>query len=172
MARDMAQRFNNTYEVELFKLPEPYILKDVAVVPGVDGRKMSKSYGNGIRMFWSQKQIRKTVMSIVTDSTPVEAPKDTDTTLFQLWSLFATEPEREEMFARAGKGGLGYGDVKKNLLERLLAYFEPMRERREALAKRPDEVEEILAAGVRRARELAAPVLEGARAAAGLGPPS
>ncbi len=172
MARDMAQRFNNTYEVELFKLPEPYILKDVAVVPGVDGRKMSKSYGNGIRMFWSQKQIRKTVMSIVTDSTPVEAPKDTDTTLFQLWSLFATEPEREEMFARAGKGGLGYGDVKKNLLERLLAYFEPMRERREALAKRPDEVEEILAAGVRRARELAAPVLAGARAAAGLGSPS
>ena len=171
MARDMAQRFNNTYEVELFKLPEPYILKDVAVVPGVDGRKMSKSYGNGIRMFWSQKQIGKAVMSIVTDSTPVEAPKDTDTTLFQLWSLFATEAEREEMFARAGKGGLGYGDVKKDLLARLLAYFEPMRERREALAKRPDEVEEILAAGVRRARELAAPVLEGARAAAGLGPP-
>jgi tryptophanyl-tRNA synthetase len=169
MTRDIAARFNHAYAAEVFALPEPHILEDVAVVPGVDGRKMSKSYDNTIRMFWARSRLRKAVMSIVTDSTPVEAPKDTSAPLFQLWSLFASAQERAEMFARAGAGGLGYGDVKKDLFERLLAFFGEMRERRDALAQNPAQVEEVLADGVRRARALAMPVLAAARAAAGLG---
>jgi len=169
MARDIAQRFNHTYGAEVFRLPEPHILEDVAVVPGTDGRKMSKSYDNVLRMFWPQKRLKKAVMAIVTDSTPVEEPKDTDQTLFQLWSLFSTRDEREEMFARARAGGLGYGDVKKDLLARLLAHFAPQRERREELAKHPDDVEDVLAQGAKRARALGAPVVAAARQAAGLG---
>ena len=169
MARDIAQRFNHIYGVEVLKLPEPHILDDVAVVPGTDGNKMSKSYDNVIRMFWPEKQIKKAVMGVVTDSTPVDAPKDTKAPVFQLWSLFANEADRKEMFERAKKGGIGYGDLKKDLFERLLEYFGPMREKREDLARRPDDVEDILAAGARRARELGAPVVAAARDAAGLG---
>ena len=169
MARDIAQRFNHVYGVEVFKLPEPQILEEVAVVPGTDGRKMSKSYANTIRMFWPEKELKQAVMGIVTDSTPLEAPKDVKTPLFQLWSLFATPAEREELFARAKQGGLGYGEVKKDLLRRLLAHFEPARAKRAELEKRPADVEDVLASGARRARELAAPVLEAAREAAGLG---
>jgi tryptophanyl-tRNA synthetase len=169
MTRDIAARFNHTYGSEVFVLPEPHILEDVAIVPGVDGRKMSKSYDNTIRMFWPKKPLKKAVMSIVTDSTPVEEPKDTQAPVFQIWSLFATQEERRQMFARAEAGGLGYGDVKKDLLERLLAHFGEMRERREALAQNPDQLEDVLADGAKRARELGAPVLEAARAAAGLG---
>jgi tryptophanyl-tRNA synthetase len=120
-------------------------------------------------MFWPEARLRKAVMGIVTDSTPVEGPKDTSQTLFQLWSLFATKEERDALFERAKAGGLGYGDVKKDLYARLLAHFAPMRERREALAMRPGEVEDVLADGVGRARALMAPVLEAAREAAGLG---
>jgi tryptophanyl-tRNA synthetase len=169
MARDIAQRFNNTYGEDLLVLPEPYIPEEVAVVPGVDGRKMSKSYGNAIAMFVAPGEIKKAVMGIVTDSTPVEAPKDPATHLFQLWALFASEPERAEMAARAKAGGLGYGEVKKDLLARLTARFAPMRERRAALAMRPSEVEDVLADGVRRARTIAKPVLDACREAAGLG---
>lgn len=169
MARDIAQRFNHVYQAKVFELPEPHILEDVAVVPGTDGRKMSKSYDNVLRMFWPEKKLKKAVMAIVTDSTPVKEPKDPDQTVFHLWSLFATADEREEMFARARAGGLGYGDVKKDLLARLLDHFAPQRERREELAKRPHEVEDILADGARRARTLATPTLTAARQAAGLG---
>jgi tryptophanyl-tRNA synthetase len=169
MARDIAVKFNQAYGREVFPLPEPQILEEVAVVPGVDGRKMSKSYENTLRMFWPEKQLRKAAMAIVTDSTPVEQPKDTSQTVFQLWSLFATKAEREELFARAKAGGLGYGDVKKDLAERMLRFFAPMRTLREDLARRPDEVEDILRDGARRARELAAPTWAAAREAAGLG---
>jgi tryptophanyl-tRNA synthetase len=100
-ARDMAQSFNHTYG-EVLKLPEPSILDDVAVVPGIDGEKMSKAYGNTIPLFGSDKQTKKAVMSIVTDSTPVEEPKKTDTPLFALWRLFASDEEREEMFSATG----------------------------------------------------------------------
>ncbi len=170
MCRDIAQRFNNTYGEELLVLPDPYIPEEVAVVPGTDGRKMSKSYGNTIAMFATKKEIKKAVMGIVTDSTPVDDPKDTTASLFQLWSLFASSQEKEEMFARAKAGGLGYGDVKKDLLARIMEHFEPMRARREELASRPDDVEDILADGVSRARTIATPVLEACREAAGLGP--
>jgi tryptophanyl-tRNA synthetase len=171
MARDMAQRFNRLYESDALVLPEPYILEDTATVPGTDGQKMSKSYGNTISMFAAKGKVKKAVMGIVTDSTPVEDPKDTNQAVFELWSLFATEAEREEMFGRARGGGLGYGDVKKDLLARLMDYFEPMRKRRSEYEQKPDEVEAILQAGAERARALAHPVLEACRDAAGLGPP-
>ena len=169
MTRDMAARFNRTYDEEVLKIPEPYILEEVAVVPGVDGRKMSKSYDNSIAMFESDKAIRKQVMAIVTDSTPVEEPKDTATPLFQLWSLFADAAEREDLFGRAKTGGLGYGEVKKDLLRRLLDTFGPMRERRAEFEARPADVEDILIGGAKRARAIGAPLLAKARRAAGLG---
>jgi tryptophanyl-tRNA synthetase len=169
MARDLAVKFNQSYGREVFTLPEPHILEEVAVVPGTDGRKMSKSYDNTLRMFWPEKQLRKAVMAIVTDSTPVEAPKDTAQALFQLWSLFASEDERAELFERTKQGGLGYGDVKKDLAERVLRHFAPMRALREDLARRPDEVEDVLRDGARRARELAVETWAAAREAAGVG---
>jgi tryptophanyl-tRNA synthetase len=169
MARDIAARFNHTYGAEVLKLPEPHIEEHVAVVPGTDGRKMSKSYANAIEMFGEESAIRKAVMGIVTDSTPVESPKKTDTALFQLWSLFAAPEERDAMFERARRGGLGYGEVKKDLLARLLAYFAPLRERRAELAQRPDDVEDVLRDGARRARTISAPILAAVREAAGLG---
>jgi tryptophanyl-tRNA synthetase len=172
MARDIAQRFNHIYGADILKLPEPHILDDVAVVPGTDGNKMSKSYDNVIRMFWPEKKIKKALMSVVTDSRSVEDPKDTGTPVFQLWSLFADGADREQMFERARQGGLGYGELKKDLLKRLLEYFGPMREKREDLARRPGDVEDILADGARRARQLGAPVVAAAREAAGLGPGS
>jgi tryptophanyl-tRNA synthetase len=170
MTRDIAQRFNQRYDVEALKLPESYILEQVAVVPGTDGGKMSKSTGNVIAMFASRQKIKKAVMSVVTDSTPVEDPKDMGAVVFQLWSLFASPEERAEMKQRAAAGGLGYGDVKKELLAKLLDYFGPMRERREEDLKRPDDVEDILERGARKARAMAAPVLARCREAVGLRP--
>ncbi len=171
IARDIAGRFNTTYG-DVFPLPEPYIREEVATVPGVDGRKMSGSYGNGIVMFAPESELKKQVMKIVTDPTPLEDPKETDGVLFQLWSLFVNdEAEREAMFARARAGGLGYGEVKQDLLAQILEYFGPMRERRAAFAARPDDVEDILADGARRARAVAGPVLDAARSASGLGHP-
>jgi len=172
MARDIAQRFNHTYGVEALKPPEPYILEDVAVVPGTDGRKMSKSYGNTIEMFGSRKQVRKAVMGIVTDSKGVDEAKDPGHHLFQLYDLFAEPEARKVIRERASAGGLGYGDVKKEIFERLMDHFAPLRARRDDFAKRPDDVEDILASGARRARALAAPVLEACRQAAGVGPPA
>jgi len=169
MTRDIAGSFNHTYGTDVFKLPEPMILEHVAVVPGTDGRKMSKSYGNTIRMFATPAEIKKAVMGIVTDSTPVDQPKDVTTGLFQLWSLFATAAERDALFARAKQGGLGYGEVKKDLLARVLEHFAPFRERRAEWERRPDDVEDVLAQGAGRARELSAPILAAARDAAGLG---
>jgi len=172
MARDMAEAFNRTYGAEVLTLPEPQILDDVAVVPGTDGRKMSKSYGNGIPMFATEKQIKKAVMGIVTDSTPIEEPKDTKAIVFEIWSLFAEPDDRKALFERASAGGLGYGDVKKDLLHRLLEYFGPMRERRSDLEKRPDDVESVLLDGAERAREIGAPILDEVRSAAGFRPRS
>jgi tryptophanyl-tRNA synthetase len=168
MTRDIAGSFNHTYG-EVFSLPEPMILEDVAVVPGTDGRKMSKSYGNTIRMFAPPGEIKKAVMGIVTDSTPVDQPKDVSTALFQLWALFAKADERDALFARAKAGGLGYGDVKKDLLARLMEHFAAQRARRAEWESRADDVEDVLTSGAGRAREIGAGVLAAAREAAGLG---
>ena len=138
ITRDLAIRFNNDYE-ETFKIPEAYIPTSVAVVPGIDGQKMSKSYGNTIPLFGAQKAIRKIVMSIVTDSTPMEAPKDPEKcNVVALYKLVATPEEVEEMKANYRAGNYGYGHAKQAFFEKLWAYFEPMRERRAQLEKDPD----------------------------------
>jgi tryptophanyl-tRNA synthetase len=169
VTRDIAVKFNLAYG-EVFKLPEPFILADVAVVPGTDGQKMSKSYGNTIEMFAPEKTLRRQVMGIVTDSAPVGEPKDPQRShLYALYCLFADEADREAMAARFRAGGLGYAEVKREILARVLEHFGPARERRAELARRPDAVEDILREGARRARETAREVLEAARRASGLG---
>jgi len=168
IARDLAEKINQQYG-EVLKLPVSYIPEEVAVVPGTDGRKMSKSYGNTIEVFAPPKTIKKQVMGIVTDSTPVEDPKDPTLPLFQLWNLFATVDERTVMADRCKQGGVGYGEVKKDLLERLTSNFEPATERREELVKNPDTVEDVLRDGAKRAREAVTPLMERVREATGLG---
>jgi tryptophanyl-tRNA synthetase len=171
IARDLAVKFNLTYG-EVLTLPDPYILPQVAIVPGTDGRKMSKSYGNAIEMFAAEKDLRRQVMGIVTDSTPVEAPKNPEQShLFDLWSLFATRDERLAMAGRWRQGGVGYGEMKKDLLARVLGHFADARARRAELAARPDTVEDVFADGARRARETADPLMDAVRQAAGLGRP-
>ena len=155
----------------MLTLPEPYILEDVAVVPGTDGRKMSKSYGNTIAMFAADKarqEGRHGHRDRLDAGRGAEGPEPGASSSSGACSR--RQAEREAMFARAQAGGLGYGDVKKDLLARLMDYFEPMRARRTALEARPDEIEEILRGGAGRARALAMPVLEACRDAAGLGP--
>ncbi|MEY2572215.1 MAG: tryptophanyl-tRNA synthetase, partial [Verrucomicrobiota bacterium] len=137
MTRDIASKFNETFGGG-FKLPEPQIQAATETVPGVDGQKMSKSYGNTIDIFGEEKETRKRIMSMVTDSTPVEAPKDPDnSTIVQLFSLFATREETETMRDAFRKGGTGYGDFKKQLFGKLWEYFEPMRQRRAEILKDP-----------------------------------
>ena len=168
VTRDIAIKFNNAYG-EVFRVPEPSILQHVAVVPGLDGQKMSKSYGNTIEIFGDPKETKARLMRIVTDSRGLEDPKDPATcNVFALWQLFANDDERAEMEARYRAGGLGYGTVKKDLWERLQAYFEPMRRRREALASDPAAVEAVLQRGAERARVVARQTLRRARAAVGL----
>jgi tryptophanyl-tRNA synthetase len=130
---------------------------------------MSKSYGNTIPMLATPKKTQKAVMGIVTDSTPMEDPKEPVGALFDLYKLFADEAQCEDLASRARAGGLGYGHIKQELLGLVLDYFEPMRERRAAFEKRPDDVRDILASGAERARAIAAPVLESCRRVAGLG---
>jgi tryptophanyl-tRNA synthetase len=131
---------------------------------------MSKSYGNVIEVLETGKALKKQIMSIVTDSTPVEDSKDPSLPVFQIWNLFATDDERAEMAERARKGGLGYGDVKKDIVSRMNAYFAPAIARHNEYANRLDTVEDILRAGAGRARESAAPLVDAVRHAAGLGP--
>ncbi len=169
VTRDIAVKFNTTYG-EVLTLPEAYIPDEVATVPGTDGRKMSKTYDNTIQMFATAKQLKKQVMGVVTDSTPVEDPKDPSTSnLFALYALFANDEERAEMAQRFRKGGMGYGDAKKALLEKVTEYFGPARERREKLAADPDAVEEVLRVGAVRAREVAAGLMDEVRSACGVG---
>ncbi|HKP03281.1 MAG TPA: tryptophan--tRNA ligase [Chthoniobacterales bacterium] len=168
MTRDMTTKFNETFGGGL-KLPEPYIQSTTETVPGVDGQKMSKSYGNTIDIFGNEKETRKRIMSMVTDSKPVEAPKDAaSSTIFQLYSLLATPAEIEEMRGRFEKGGTGYGDFKKQLFEKLWMYFEPMRKRREEILKEPGYIDEVLKRGAARANEEAGKVMKRVRAAVGL----
>jgi len=170
VTRDVAASFHTVYGSEVFVLPKPLILDEVAVVPGVDGRKMSKSYENTIDIFGPKKSIRKKIMSIVTDSTPVEDPKPTeDNALYDLLKLFAPdESERAWVEAAFSEGGVGYGDMKKRLFDYYLATFGDARARYEELKDDPSEVERILAAGAETARETAAPLVEQVREAVGI----
>lgn len=172
MTRDIAQRFNNTFCPEdepLFPVPEPHILNEVSVVPGLDGRKMSKSYGNTIGIFDEGKTLKKKVMSIVTDSTPLEEPKDPEKdNVFALIKLFA-DAETQNRVAEAYKaGGYGYGHAKKELLGLITDYFAEARERRHDLAKRPDYVMDVLREGGKKGREKAEAYMERVRSYVGL----
>lgn len=168
-ARDMAGYFNNTFGRAVLKLPAAR-LNEAAIVPGTDGRKMSKSYGNAIEIFGDPKAVAKKYRSeFKTDSAPVEAAKDPDTcNLFAHLKLLAEPDELAQWRMRYLAGGVGYGEVKKRLGELHEAQFGPLRERRAALQARPDEVEDILRAGARRARATAAPVMDAVRAACGI----
>ncbi len=168
VTRDIAQYFNNTYN-EVFVIPDEYILESVAVVPGVDGRKMSKSYNNAIEIFEPEKQVKKKVMQIVTDSTPVAEPKDPEKcNVFAILKLVASEDELAEWETKYRQGGMGYGDVKKRVAELLIEYFAPYRQRRAELENNIDYVEQVLADGAVRAKVVAKAVLAKARKAAGL----
>ncbi len=166
MTRDMAHHFNAAYG-EIFPLPS-HRLDAGAKVPGLDGQKMSKSYGNTIEIFEEGKALRKRVMSIVTDSTPLEAPKDPDScNVFALYRLFAAEDEIEELRGRYRSGGFGYGEAKKMLLEKINDHFGPHREERKRLEKDPGYVESVLAEGGARARAEAQATMRMVREAVG-----
>src|SRR5213596_1410544 len=168
ITRDLAAKMNETFG-PIFKLPEPRIEAATEVVPGIDGQKMSKSYGNNIDIFSDEKETRKRVMSIVTDSTPVDAPKDpANSTIFTLYSLLASNEEIADMRERFLKGGTGYGDFKKQLFEKLWEYFAPMRKRREEILNDKSYIDDVLARGAKRANEIANQVMERVRAAVGL----
>jgi tryptophanyl-tRNA synthetase len=169
VTRDIAIRFNNAYG-ETFVVPEEHIIESVAVVPGTDGRKMSKSYGNTIEIFEPEKAVKKKIMRIVTDSTPVEEPKDPDKcNVFALLKLVASPEELADWEQRYRNGGMGYGEVKKRLAELTIDYFKPYREKRAELEKDPGAVKAMLANGAERARAVAAVTLAQARRVVGLG---
>ncbi|MDD2597997.1 MAG: tryptophan--tRNA ligase [Kiritimatiellae bacterium] len=168
VTRDIALKFNNEFG-EVFKIPEPFIPEEVAVVPGVDGQKMSKSYGNTIDLFATPKETKASIMRIVTDSTPLEEPKNPATcNVFALYKLFASEEQRAGMEANYSGGNYGYGHAKKALLSLFSESFEPFRAKREELANNLDYVEEVLQQGAAKARAAASVTLDKARAAVGL----
>jgi tryptophanyl-tRNA synthetase len=166
MTQDIAGRFNRTFS-EVFPIPEVLLDKD-SKVPGIDGQKMSKSYGNTIEIFAEGKVLRKTVMSIVTDSKSVADPKDPEKcTVFALYSMFATVEEREALADRYRAGGMGYGEAKQLLFDKINAYFEPARERRKQLLQDLGYVEEVLRKGALKARAEAQQTMALARSAVG-----
>ncbi len=169
ITRDLAGKFNNIYGGEYLKIPEPYIVESVAVVPGLDGRKMSKSYDNTIRIFDEGKTLKKKVMAIVTDTIPLEAPKDPEKcNVFALIKLFATPEKQVEIAGKYRAGGYGFGHAKKELLVMIEDFFAEARERRKELEKNPDYVFDILAEGGKKARERAESVMEPIRNVTGL----
>jgi tryptophanyl-tRNA synthetase len=182
-ARDWATKFNVTYVSGydpqdplgtaghprgILKLPSVRVQEATAVVPGIDGQKMSKSYGNTIDLFGDEKEVKKRIMSIKTDSTPVEAPKPLDGALYPLLKVMAPPEELPALEESWRAGGKGYGDYKKKLLEFFFATFGPARARREELLRDPGEVDRVLADGAQRARALAAPIVDGVRRVVGL----
>ncbi len=170
VTRDIAIKINEAYGEGVLKLPEPSIRQDTATVPGLDGAKMSKSYNNTIEIFEEEKVLRKKIMGIKTDSTPVESPKPTEgSTILDLYKLVASPAEYETMVAEFRAGGKGYGDFKKTLFAAVWDYFAPMRERRAEIVADPAFVDDVLAAGAARANEIAAGVMERVRRAVGLG---
>lgn len=168
VCRDLAGGFNHQFG-ETFVMPNAYVIDASARVPGTDGEKMSKSYGNTLEVFEQPKALRKQIMRIVTDSRPVEEPKDPETDhLFQLYSLFADDAAMEEMAATYRAGGFGYGQVKKSLADLAESFFCEARERRSELEAHPQKVRDILGDGAARARKKAAEVLLRAQRACGV----
>jgi tryptophanyl-tRNA synthetase len=167
IARDIAQKFNDRFG-PVFKLPEPVIRDATAIVPGVDGRKMSKSYGNIIPLFGEEKEIKKPVMGIKTDSTPMEQPKQIEGAVLGQLMQAVNPGEYKSFIAYGATPGIGYGDLKKKLLAEIMARFQPYQKKFQHYQAHPDEVEAVLRDGAVRARALAAPVLAAARKASGL----
>ena len=169
ITRDLAIRFNQVYKKDVFKIPEPIISESVAVVPGTDGQKMSKSYNNTIELFGEEKAIRKKIMSIPTDSTPMEEPKDPDKcNIFALYKLFSTQEQIDALAAKYRAGNFGYGHAKQALFEAYMEFFAPMRKRREELLKDPGYIEDVLKKGAERANAVAAVTMDKVRRTVGL----
>jgi len=172
VCRDLAASFNHRFG-ETFVMPKAKVLENAARVPGTDGEKMSKSYSNTLEVFEDPKVLRKKIMRIVTDSRPMDEPKDPETChLFQLYSLFATDQQREELAATYRRGGFGYGEVKKALAELAIEHFAEARQRRGELEAKPKLVREILGDGAAKARRKAAEVVLRAQRACGVKPPA
>src|SRR5256714_8923062 len=168
MTRDLAVKMNEAFG-KIFKLPESRIRAASETVPGIDGQKMSKSYGNNIDIFGEEKEMRKRVMSIVTDSAAVDAPKDpAQSTIFKLYSLVASKHEIADMREQFVKGGTGYGDLKKKLFDKLWEYFETMRKRPDEILHDQSYIDDVLARGAKRANEIADKVMGRVRQAVGL----
>ena len=168
MARDIAIKFNDVYG-NVLKVPEASIRPDVATIVGLDGQKMSKSYGNAVEIFLDEKTLRKKIMGIVTDSTPVKAPKDPhQSTIMALYRLFASPDEVTKMEEEFLAGGIGYGEFKKRLFEAIWQKFAPMRKRRAELESDPKYVERILKSGAARACAVAEKTIERVRGTVGL----
>ena len=160
MTRDIATTFNQTFGVQTLKLPEPYIKKEVAVVHGTDGQKMSKSYGNTIEIFAEESVLKKQVMGIVTDSKGVEDTKDPATcNVFKLYQLFATTEEKQDLAEKYRNGGTGYGDAKKLLLAKILEHFAKPREKYQELINKKDYIHDVLTQGSKKAATKAATTL-------------
>ena len=172
MTRDMAQKFNQAFDGDYLTLPEAKVRKEVATVPGVDGQKMSKSYDNLIEPLAPKKRLKKQVMSIETDSTPLEEPQDPEgCTVVDLYRLVASEEEVQEMEANYRAGGYGYGHAKMDLLAALEETFGPYREKYEAIKDDAAYLEEVLARGAKKVRPVVEEVMDRVREASGLGMP-
>ncbi|MFM2142344.1 MAG: tryptophan--tRNA ligase, partial [Verrucomicrobiota bacterium] len=170
VTRDIAIKMNETFGDGLLKLPTPRIREDTAVVPGLDGQKMSKSYDNTIQLFEEPAALKKKIMGIKTDSTPVESPKPVEgSSILALYKLVASAADYEQMVQDHLNGGVGYGDFKKRLLAAVTDYFAPFREKRAAIVADPAYVDRVLAEGAEKARAVARKTLSRVRDAVGLG---
>jgi tryptophanyl-tRNA synthetase len=168
VTRDIAQYFNNSYG-ELFTIPEPFIPESVATVPGRDSRKMSKSYNNAIELFASEKEVRQQIFSIVTDSASIEDPKDPENSvLYAILKLFCDSETQASWADRFRRGGLGYGEAKKEIFNLFMDTFGPARRRRQELENQPEYLDEVLQRGVAQARNTASPLLKQVRDAVGI----
>ncbi|GHV84545.1 tryptophan--tRNA ligase [Spirochaetia bacterium] len=169
MAQDIAQSINANYKQEVLRVPQPAVQENSAVVPGLDGRKMSKSYGNTIPLFAPEKNLRKLIMRIVTNSQAMEEPKDPETSqIFLLYKLFALPEEQAALAARYRAGGMGWGEAKEELFRVVNRELSPLRERFQAITADPAGLDRILAAGAEKARPIAAATLRRFRKAAGI----
>jgi tryptophanyl-tRNA synthetase len=169
MTQDIAQSVNANYKQQILKVPQAVIQETVAVIPGLDGRKMSKSYNNTIPLFAPEKRLRKTVMSVVTNSQGVEEPKDPDSSqIFGFYKLFASPDEQKTLAARFRAGGMGWGEAKEELFRVINRELTPMRERYDALMADPAGLDKILASGAEKARPIAAATVNRFRKAAGI----
>ncbi len=170
ITRDIAIRFNNLYNKDIFVIPEPLIKEEVMTIKGIDGQKMSKSYNNVIPLFLPEKKLRKVIMKIVTDSKTVEEPKDPETcNVFYYYKLFAKPEEIEDMAKRYREGGIGYGDAKKTLFEIVNRELsEPRRRFNELMDPKNDELEKLLKMGADKARPIAVDTIKKVRKVTGI----